>query len=147
MAAGALAVLMIWRDMDSSTLEKVGHCSAGSRVAGCRAAAGSAATAAGLDNFSPAPTEARQAMRPGGYPQLVGMPLHTFCGEPDAGAQRLPPTPVRQTQPAGCQHAYLRRTACTTDSRRRRRMTSARWVRSRTWMLKHSTAALKSRSR
>ncbi|GEM_PF-2487209 len=42
---------------------------------------------------------------------------------------------------------YWRRTACTTCRRRKRRMTSARWLRSRTWMLKHSTAALKSRSR
>ncbi len=42
---------------------------------------------------------------------------------------------------------YWRRTACTTCSRRSRRITSARWLRSRTWMLKHSTAALKSRSR
>ncbi len=42
---------------------------------------------------------------------------------------------------------YCRRTACTTCNRRRRRITSARWLRSRTWMLKHSTAALKSRSR
>ncbi|MNN42668.1 hypothetical protein D3C81_1568640 [compost metagenome] len=43
--------------------------------------------------------------------------------------------------------AYCRRTACTTCNLRRRRITSARWLRSRTWMLKHNTAALKSRSR
>ncbi len=43
--------------------------------------------------------------------------------------------------------AYCRPTLCTTCSRRSRRITSARWRRSRTWMLKRSTAALKSRSR
>lgn len=42
---------------------------------------------------------------------------------------------------------YCRPTLCTTCRRRNRRITSARWRRSRTWILKRSTAALKSRSR
>ncbi len=65
------------------------------------------------------------------------LPAHEGCME----GMRSPPRLPRRCAD------YCRRTACTTCNRRRRRITSARWLRSRTWMLKHSTAALKSRSR
>ena len=117
------------------------------------------ATQARLDKSSPhvAKPWGTRAARP--YPQVLRAVPHTGCGKSASGLHSPMHDPSLPTH-EGCMEGmrspprlprpsadYCRRTACTTCNRRRRRITSARWLRSRTWMLKHSTAALKSRSR